>query len=249
MGMDYKKEKSPETQNQTKNREKKFTVVFFVLGFLLLLTLSALGYLFYLYKELQNPAPLKTEIQEITEVIGSVYELPQDETPNMATVTDKSKLDNQPFFQKAENGDKILIYPNLGKAFLYRPSSRKVIDITTVSQSETPAPASNGSSLTEESIPVLSEAPKTVTLLNGGTKDGATSEAEAKILQNPDFFSVTSKEVALKRDYQGIIVVDVGGKLPAEAQKLAELLGGKVSLEIPEGENPAGADLTVIIGN
>lgn len=66
--------------------------------------------------------------------VGSLVALPAEEIPTLATVSDKSKLANQPFFEKAENGDKVLIYEVAGKAYLYRPSQNKVIEVTTVSK-------------------------------------------------------------------------------------------------------------------
>jgi hypothetical protein len=55
-----------------------------------------------------------------------------DEQPTLASVTDKSKLSDQPFFQKAENGDKILIFVQSRKAILYRPSIKKIIDVAPI---------------------------------------------------------------------------------------------------------------------
>jgi len=54
--------------------------------------------------------------------------LPIDETPALATVTDKAKLTTK-FLQKAENGDKILIYQKAGRVIIYRPSIDRIIDV------------------------------------------------------------------------------------------------------------------------
>lgn len=66
--------------------------------------------------------------------VGNLVALPVGETPTLATVSDKSKLANQPFFRQSENGDKVLIYKVAGKAYLYRPSQNRVIDVTTINQ-------------------------------------------------------------------------------------------------------------------
>lgn len=54
-------------------------------------------------------------------------DLPKDEVPELATVVDAAKLKDQDFFRDAKNGDKILMYRNTGKAFLYRPSTDEVL--------------------------------------------------------------------------------------------------------------------------
>lgn len=64
--------------------------------------------------------------------VGKLISLPKGEEPTVATVTDKEKLSDQPFFKDAENGDKVLIYKQSSKAILYRPSTNKVIDVTSV---------------------------------------------------------------------------------------------------------------------
>ena len=55
--------------------------------------------------------------------------VPADETPTLASVTDKTKLKDQPFFKDAENGDQILIFPQAKKAIIYRESTNKLINV------------------------------------------------------------------------------------------------------------------------
>jgi len=94
-------------------------------------SLAAAGYFYKQYKEIKdNPNKISLdEINSLTVVIGKFMDLPTDETPTLATVTDKEKLKDQDFFKKSENGDKILIYANEKKAILYRPSTQKVIEV------------------------------------------------------------------------------------------------------------------------
>jgi hypothetical protein len=67
--------------------------------------------------------------------VGKIIELPQGETPSVATVSDVSKLVNQPFFKNALNGDRVLVYTQAKKTILYRPSARKVIETAPVTSS------------------------------------------------------------------------------------------------------------------
>lgn len=84
-------------------------------------------------KRLSNPtAAAKTEQQTLVDQIGKLTDLPKGETPTVATVTDASKLKDQAFFINAVTGDKVLIYTNAKKAFLYRPSTNKIINIAPV---------------------------------------------------------------------------------------------------------------------
>lgn len=55
-----------------------------------------------------------------------------NEIPSMATVTDKEKLGDEPFFQAAENGDKVIIYSASKRAYLFRPREQKIIDMTVI---------------------------------------------------------------------------------------------------------------------
>lgn len=73
-----------------------------------------------------------TSNKNLVEKIGTLIQLPSDENPTIATITDKTKLTNQPFFTPAENGDIVLIYTNTKKAYLYRPGTNKIIDVAPI---------------------------------------------------------------------------------------------------------------------
>jgi len=69
------------------------------------------------------------DVDKLIEEVGRVILLPEGETPTVATVTDVEKVKDQAFFAKAQNGDKILIYSGAKKAYLYRPSEKRIIEV------------------------------------------------------------------------------------------------------------------------
>lgn len=70
---------------------------------------------------------------ELVGVLGKLMELPADETPTVATISDKEKLAGQVFFKNAENGDILFAYTNAMKAILYRPTTNKIINVAPIS--------------------------------------------------------------------------------------------------------------------
>jgi hypothetical protein len=79
-----------------------------------------------------------TQTDQLIGKVGQLVDLPQGETPTIATVNDASKLKNQQFFASAKDGDKVLIYSKAGKAVLYRPSTNRIIDYSTVNLGGSP---------------------------------------------------------------------------------------------------------------
>lgn len=91
------------------------------------------GILIYQYQKNNASQPTsQDETNRLVEEVGKLIELPQDEQPTVATITDITKLASQPFFQNAKNGDKVLIYSNAKKAILYDPLAKKVIDVAPI---------------------------------------------------------------------------------------------------------------------
>lgn len=69
----------------------------------------------------------ETNYKEMMSEADKQVDLPKDEIPVMAAVSDENAVRNQEFFQDAKNGDRIILYKKNKKAFLYRPSTKKVI--------------------------------------------------------------------------------------------------------------------------
>ncbi|OGC98042.1 hypothetical protein A2634_02650 [Candidatus Amesbacteria bacterium RIFCSPHIGHO2_01_FULL_48_32] len=113
--------------------------------------LGAIGAAYYFYqqyrstqdelKRLRSISVNTTAIdqQKILSDISKIIDLPTDEEPTIASVNDKSKLANQPFFARAENQDVILVYSNAKKAILYRPSLNKIIEVSLINVEASPS--------------------------------------------------------------------------------------------------------------
>lgn len=82
---------------------------------------------------LENPTAFaKEEAKQLKEKVGKLIELPLDEEPTIASVTDADRLREQPFFANSQNGDRVLIFTQARKAILYRPSMNKIIEVAPV---------------------------------------------------------------------------------------------------------------------
>jgi len=86
------------------------------------------------YQLLKTNPNLETqkETENLVAALNKIMELPTDETPTVATISNKDKLKEQVFFAKAENGDKLLAYTKAMQAILYRPSSNKIIAVAPI---------------------------------------------------------------------------------------------------------------------
>lgn len=111
--------------------------------FVLIIVIALIGtgtYFYNNYRDLQkenqrlaNPTEsAKAANAELIQKVGQIVEIPSGETPTIATVTDASKLKSQSFFELSENGDKVLIFTQAKRAYLYRPSTNKIIQIAPV---------------------------------------------------------------------------------------------------------------------
>jgi len=76
-----------------------------------------------------NPqSVVQKQTKQLITKVGSLMQLPTGETPTVAEVSDATQAKQQSsFFNKAQNGDRVLMYVKTGEAILYRPSTNKII--------------------------------------------------------------------------------------------------------------------------
>lgn len=126
---------------------KKSLPILPVLSFVVLASLAANAFLVSAYLQNRNNGgdvqgvstqDTQAELEEILAKVAETHNLPQGVTPVLATVNNANSLkEKQPFFRDAEDGDKLLLYTNVTnpldrKAYLFRPSTGKMINVDTI---------------------------------------------------------------------------------------------------------------------
>ena len=110
---------------------KKLKIIFIVALLVAIAGIVSVGVLWVKIQRIQSPSISKdSEIKQIVHDLSQYMILPTDESPTIATVTDPSKLQDQPFFAHALAGDKVIVYANARKAILWRPSVKKVVEVS-----------------------------------------------------------------------------------------------------------------------
>lgn len=162
------KEASPNNQ-EDKPRKIIAKLLYSVITLLILVILVGgfLGYKQYNKlsdenKKLSNPEEsAKVELQNLKNKISKLVDVPTDEEPTVASVTDISKLQGQAFFARAQNGDKVFMYNKAKKAILYRPSSDKVIEFAPITIDQKTPDKQDGVKTSSDSASTDAQAPAT----------------------------------------------------------------------------------------
>src|SRR5258708_2362003 len=178
-------------------RSKRFLPIFLItLVVLAFVAVSAAAFYFYhQYQEVnRDKLAAQNDISSFLKVAAKSVLLP-DEEPVVATVSDKTKLQEQAFFKAAENGDKVFIYAKNELAVLFRPSINKIIQVMPIQAGAqaTPSPTA--------------PAPVRVALYNCTTIPGLSKSSQDKITTALPTATVTQKISAKRTDYQKTIVV------------------------------------------
>ncbi len=128
----------PQVRPQAKPRKQKKLAIGIAL--LIAVLLVVIGFLYTKYHNLsedpQNAAKATTK-KVVTEV-GELYLIPTDEEPTVAQVQDRAKLQGQVFFDKAQDGDYILVYSKNKLAMIYRQKDHKLINVGPININNTP---------------------------------------------------------------------------------------------------------------
>lgn len=188
-----------------------------VLVLAVLLTAAGFGYRLFAQRNQGIAGPDKNLINEVSRIAV----LPKDEVPSVTTVVDTTKV-NQEFLRSARKGDKVLLYFQEGRAVVYRPSTRQIVNMGPL------------------------QTPKPRVFLRDGTGSSNLNAVSDKITGSNEFL-FASRDVSPIKNYDKSVVVDLTGRRPDVAQRLAKLLGLSV-VKLPDGESRPDGDLLVIVG-
>lgn len=203
------------------------------------------GFLYHKYQKVQNTlnnpsVAAQLESSDLVKKVSRFISLPEGELPTIATVSDYQKLKDQPFFEKSQNGDKVLIYTKAKKAYLYRPSTDKLIDVTIVNvNSASPKP-------TEMSK--FSPSETKIVLRNGTSSVGLTNKLELEIKKVLPNSTIVKKENAAKSDYLSTSVIVLNESGSQAASTIADYLKATITSLPSDESKPADGDILVIIG-
>ena len=246
-----------------------FKKVFLVLAGLLIFFLAIAAtitsvYLYNQYQALKKTVPpTQSEVQALVAKIGKLIKLPEGELPTVATITDLSKLDDQPFFAKAKVGDKVLLFTQAKKAILYDPIGNVVVEvgplILPAGASPTPAFDQTESLTLDQDIQGIKTASPTSSLtptasilkaaVYNGTSVGSTLDNFVSELQiNFPNLKIVQKSNAAKRDYAKTLLIDLAGNKKAASVDLAEKIRAEISALPWDEQTPTNADLLIILG-
>lgn len=103
-----------------------------ILLILLVVFLFLAIYFYQKTSKVEDVATNETEAVELIASVGKLIVLPEGEVPTIATVSDPEELKDQPFFVKAKVGDKVILYPQSRKAFLYDPTANKILEVAPI---------------------------------------------------------------------------------------------------------------------
>lgn len=170
------------------------------------------------------------EVKKLVTEISKVARLPQDETPSVATITDVSKLKDQPFFKDAKNGDILLVFQNSGKAILYDPKEKKIVDITSLANT-----------------PAFNQQFK-VAIRNGTTTSNLASKLEEELKNTLGVINIVSKENANKNTYEKTIVIVLNKQAQEFASNVARSINAQIEQMSEDEPKPNDADILIIIG-
>lgn len=114
--------------------EKKSVLISFILLILVALGGSGAGiYYYYQYQSLlARTNDPNIAVKDLLGKIGKLIDLPSDEQPTVATVTNPDLIKSQSFFAKAKKGDRVILYPNARLAILYDEEANKIINFGTI---------------------------------------------------------------------------------------------------------------------
>jgi hypothetical protein len=114
--------------NSIMSKSVKFLLVLIVVS-----SLFAINYYRDISKLQENPNKANEEkAAMILEKVGKIIDLPKDEYPAVAVISDMAPFRDNPFFAKAEVGDYVIVYTIARKSFIYNPTSNMIVEVASL---------------------------------------------------------------------------------------------------------------------
>jgi len=128
--------------NDTARNTHKMRLTIIVLATIALAGVGFGGFMAFKYRGTQNNE--QAEQKKLVAQLSETIELPNS-TPTVVTIVDKNKLSNKILASRVENKDILLIYSNTKRIVVYRPSTKKVVDMLSfAAQTELPTSQDGG---------------------------------------------------------------------------------------------------------
>lgn len=202
----------------------------------------ALAVFAYLYFDAKNELSMvstaqgqtalaQKEIQEVTDKLSKLTILPE-ESPVVATILDAKLLATQSaFYTNAENGDKLVVYTNAQKAYIYSPTKNVIVNSGPLVVDQDP-----------NSMPVKFE------LRNGAATATEINRIKAKLESQQQLITATGQAGDEYETTQIIILNEVikTEDLATFAQEIDPK--ARISRTLPQTEEPSEADILIIVG-
>lgn len=209
-----------------------------ILGLLFLALIAGVavtGYMYYQTRQqleaLSTPQGQQRlseqEIAAVLSQLGKLTLLP-DESPVVATIIDADFLATQSaFYQQSQNGDKLVIFPQAKKAFVFSPERNIIVN--------------SGPLITDQSAQSLK-----VEVRNGSSTPGLGERVKTELEANGATVTTVSNSVG---DYVETQVIGINEQVnPQVLNAIATYFKGRVSENIPAGETDSEADVLLIVG-
>lgn len=183
----------------------------------------------------------KQETEAIVAKVKKLIVLPTNEQPTIATITDAASIaKEQPFYQNAHNGDKVLIYVQAKKAIIYDAVNDILVNVGPVFIDN-----SNAQQTASVEANTLS-----VEVRNGSLVKGAATTLSDELKKDVNI-NVVGVENAVNDKYQGNLIVDLSKGLKSDLVATLKAKFPEVGIveALPEGEAITTAEVVVIVGN
>lgn len=187
---------------------------------------------------------VKKEVQDLVNKVSKLILLPSNETPTVATIADAENLSKtQPFYKGSHNGDKVLIYFQAQKAYIYDPVKNLLVNVGPVYIENRAARTSTMANTEVPEIKLLD-----IEIRNGTEINGKAAQMNSKLKMNSNF-NVTSVGSAVTTTYKDTVLVDLSnGKKANLVSSLEKELGINATTTMPLAEKATTADVLLIVG-